>query len=230
MIHGASGRMGKALLRLARDDARLQVVAAVSRSGTAGDAIAIPADRLADCPAFDVAIDFSLPEGFDAVLELCRARGCALVSGTTGLSDTQRETMSRAAQAIPVLWASNFSLGVAVLEDLVARASRALPDWPVRIVETHHVHKLDAPSGTALTLAQAAEAASGRMPAIESIREGEVVGDHLVLFEGRSERLELRHSALDRDIFAAGALEAALRLAGRSARLWRLPDLVFGME
>ena len=230
MIHGASGRMGKALLRLARDDARLQVVAAVSRSGTAGDAIAIPADRLADCPAFDVAIDFSLPEGFDAVLELCLSRGCALVSGTTGLSDTQRETMSRAAQAIPVLWASNFSLGVAVLEDLVARASRALPDWPVRIVETHHVHKLDAPSGTALTLARAAETASGRMPAIESIREGEVVGDHLVLFEGRAERLELRHSALDRDIFAAGALEAALRLAGRSARLWRLPELVFGPE
>lgn len=230
MIHGASGRMGKALLRLARDDARLQVVAAVSRSGTAGDAIAIPADRLDECPAFDVAIDFSLPEGFDAVLELCCSRGCALVSGTTGLSEAQRESMAQAAQRIPVLWASNFSLGVAVLEDLVARASRALPDWSARIVETHHVHKLDAPSGTALTLAQAAEAVSGRMPAIESIREGEVVGDHLVLFEGRAERLELRHSAGDRDIFAAGALEAALRLAGRSARLWRLPELVFGPE
>lgn len=230
MIHGASGRMGKALLRLARDDARMQVVAAVSRSGTAGDAIAIPADRLADCPAFDVAIDFSLPEGFDAVLELCLSRGCALVSGTTGLSDGQRESLAQAAQRIPVLWASNFSLGVAVLEDLVARAARALPDWSLRIVETHHVHKLDAPSGTALTLARAAETASGRMPAIESIREGEVVGDHLVLFEGRAERLELRHSALDRDIFAAGALEAALRLAGRSARLWRLPELVFGPE
>lgn len=230
MIHGASGRMGKALLRLARDDARLQVVAAVSRSGTAGDAIAIPADRLADCPAFDVAIDFSLPEGFDAVLELCLSRGCALVSGTTGLSEAQRESLAQASQRIPVLWASNFSLGVAVLEDLVARASRALPDWPVRIVETHHVHKLDAPSGTALTLARAAETASGRMPAIESIREGEVVGDHLVLFKGRAERLELRHSALDRDIFAAGALEAALRLVGRPARLWRLPELVFGPE
>lgn len=230
MIHGASGRMGKALLRLARDDARLQVVAAVSRSGTAGDAIAIPADRLADCPAFDVAVDFSLPKGFDAVLELCCSRGCALVSGTTGLSERQRESLAQAAQRIPVLWASNFSLGVAVLEDLVARASRALPDWSARIVETHHVHKLDAPSGTALTLAQAAEAVSGRMPAIESIREGEVVGDHLVLFEGRAERLELRHSAGDRDIFAAGALEAALRLAGRSARLWRLPELVFGPE
>lgn len=233
MIHGASGRMGRTLLRLAHDDARLQVVAAVSRSGTAdaaGAAIAIPSDRLADCPAFDVAIDFSLPEGFDAVLELCLSRGCALVSGTTGLSEAQRESLAQASQRIPVLWASNFSLGVAVLEDLVARASRALPDWPVRIVETHHVHKLDAPSGTALTLARAAEAASGGVPAIESIREGEVVGDHRVLFEARAERLELRHVAADRDIFAAGALEAAVRLAGRSARLWRLPELVFDPE
>lgn len=233
LIHGASGRMGRALLRLARDDVRLRVVAAVSRSGMAdlvGDAQSLPSAQLADCAEFDVAIDFSLPEGFDAILELCRTRGCALVSGTTGLSDAQRETMARAAQAIPILWASNFSLGVAVLEDLVARTSRALPDWQVRIVETHHVHKLDAPSGTALTLARASESASGRAPAIESIREGEVVGDHRVLFEGRAERLELRHSAADRDIFAAGALEAAVRLAGRPARLWRLPELVFGPD
>lgn len=233
VIHGASGRMGKALLRLAHDDARLQVVAAVSRSGTVedvGHAQNIRADRLADCPEFDVAIDFSLPEGFDPVLALCRSRGRALVSGTTGLSDAQRESMAQAAQAIPLLWASNFSLGVAVLEDLVARASRALPGWPVHLVETHHTRKLDAPSGTALTLAKAAERASGRQPAIESVREGDVVGDHLVVFEGGSERLELRHAALDRDIFAAGALEAAARLVGRPARLWRLPELVFGPD
>ncbi|MFT3806479.1 4-hydroxy-tetrahydrodipicolinate reductase [Arenimonas sp.] len=233
LIHGASGRMGRALLRLARDDARLRIVAAVSRSGGAdaeADVPTLSTERLDECGDFDVAIDFSLPEGFDAILELCRSRGRALVSGTTGLSDRQREAMAQSAQAIPLIWASNFSLGVAVLEDLVARAAGALPDWPVRIIETHHVHKLDAPSGTALTLARASEAGSGKAAAIESIREGEVVGDHLVVLAGPAERIELRHSALNRDIFAAGALEAALRLAGRPPRLWRLPELMFMNE
>lgn len=233
LIHGASGRMGRSLLRLSRDDVRLQVVAAASRSGESSEESQVPmlaSARLGDAAEFDVAIDFSLPEGFDAILELCRARGRPLVSGTTGLSDAQRESLARASQYIPVLWASNFSLGVAVLEDLVARATKALPGWAVDIVETHHVRKLDAPSGTALTLARASETASGRVPAIASIREGEVVGDHLVRFENGNERLELRHSALDRDIFAAGALEAALRLAGRAPKVWRLPELVFGPE
>jgi 4-hydroxy-tetrahydrodipicolinate reductase len=230
LLHGASGRMGQTLLRLALDDARLRIVAAVSRSGQVNGIevdLAWPSERLADCPPFDVAIDFSLPAAFDPILALCVQRGCALVSGTTGLSPGQREAMQAAANSIPMCWASNFSLGVAVLEDLVARAAVALPDWPARIVETHHVHKLDAPSGTALTLARASEAVTGRTVAIESRREGEVIGDHVFHLQGPGEALELSHRAATRDIFAAGALETARRLEGKEPGMWRVGALLF---
>jgi 4-hydroxy-tetrahydrodipicolinate reductase len=214
LIHGASGRMGQALLRLAATDARFIIAAAVTRD-------------LSDCPEFDVAIDFSLPPGFDAVLALCRSRRAGLVSGTTGLSEPQRVALIEAGKSIPVVWASNFSLGVAVLEDLIRRAARALPGWRAEITETHHTHKKDAPSGTALTLAKAHESASGMAPAIVSIREGEVVGDHRIRLQGQGEWLELGHHAEDRDIFARGALEAAARLHGRSPGAYGFSELIF---
>jgi 4-hydroxy-tetrahydrodipicolinate reductase len=229
LVHGASGRMGRAVLRLAAQDARFDTVAAVSRSGAQVPECAAPVfagDLLASTPEFDVAIDFSLPAALPPLLALCVSRNAALVSGTTGLDPALRAGLDRAASAIPVTWASNFSLGVVVLEDLLRRAAGALP-WPVEISETHHVHKLDAPSGTAITLAAAAAAVQGRTPPIESIREGEVVGTHRVRLQGPGEVLELGHMALDRDIFARGALEAAARLPGRGAGAWRLADLLF---
>ena len=230
VIHGASGRMGQALLRLCADQPDAgRVVAAVSRG--------VPAQRVADgvpwfaagelggLPDFDVAIDFSLPQGFDAILGLCRARRAALVSGTTGLGDGQRAALQAAAAEIPVLWASNFSLGVAVLADLVERAARALPGWDCDIVEAHHTHKKDAPSGTALTLGQAAER-GGAHPRFASLRAGDIVGEHTVQFTGAGERLELVHRATSRDVFARGALHAARRLAGRAPGAYRLADLL----
>ena len=155
LIHGASGRMGQALLRLAAEDAALQIVAAVVRKPPAQRVIdGVPhfsASELSGAPAFDVAIDFSLPEGFDPVLALCVARGVAFVSGTTGISAEQQATLDAASANIPLVWATNFSLGVAVLAELVERAAASLPGWDCDIVESHHVHKKDAPSGTALT-------------------------------------------------------------------------------
>ena len=222
--------MGKALLRLAADDARFDVVAAVSHSGAAIDGLSLPifaASELARCPDYDVAVDFSLPEGFDALLAECVKRRTALVSGTTGLDPRQRAAMANAAGQIPALWASNFSIGVVVLEELVRRATAALRQWQVDITETHHVHKKDAPSGTALTLATAAQQVRGAMPAIRSLREGEVIGEHVVRFSGPGETLELTHNATDRDIFARGALEAAVRLARCPAGQWQLGALIF---
>lgn len=181
---------------------------------------------MGDVPAFDVAIDFSLPDGFDRLLALCRQRGAALVSGTTGLEGRQMMHLAEAALDIPVLWASNFSLGVVVLHELVRKVSAALPDWQADIIETHHVHKLDAPSGTAVTLGQAAQAGSGRTPAIESIRRGDVVGEHTIRFRGPGESLEFAHQAQDRDIFARGALEAARRLALQPAGQFSLAELL----
>ena len=229
LIHGASGRMGRALLRLAGEDARFDVVAAVSGQGRAlpeaGNATVLAVDALDAAPVFDACIDFSLPAGFERIVALCEARGAAFVSGTTGLVDSQRAVLDRAATRIPVLWASNFSLGVAVLTELVRRASAMLPQWTCDIVEAHHVHKADAPSGTALTLG----AATGR-DAIHyaSLRAGDIVGEHTVQFTGLGERLELVHRATNRELFARGALEAAAALRVRAAGRYSLADVVLG--
>lgn len=228
LIHGANGRMGQALQRLCKEASGCVVVAAVARKVGSRVIDGIPqfaAAELSGAPEFDVAIDFSLPEGFDAILGLCIARGKPLVSGTTGLSDAQQAALDAAAIRIPLAWASNFSLGVAVLHDLVERAACALPGWDCDIVEAHHTRKLDAPSGTALTLgAQAGKA--GATPHYASIRAGDIVGEHLVQFAGKGERIELIHRATDRDIFARGALHAARQLAGRAPGRYRVADLL----
>lgn len=221
--------MGRALLRLATEVSALQVVAAVTRSGRVDADIAVPvfaSSALAEAPAFDVVVDFSLPEGFDVVLSACRARGAALVSGTTGLSTGQLAALDAAASGIPVLWAANFSLGVVVLEDLARRAAQALAGWDVDIVESHHVHKKDAPSGTALALGQAVASVRASAPNYASLRAGDIVGEHTVQFTGPGERIELVHRATNRDIFARGALHAATRLAGKPAGRYLLADLV----
>jgi 4-hydroxy-tetrahydrodipicolinate reductase len=215
LINGASGRMGRALMRLAADDPRLHVVATVCGRATepcdAGVPM-VPSDRLADAPEFDVAIDFSQPDGFDTVLACCVQRRRPLVSGTTGLAQEQFAALDAAAAHVAVLWSANFSAGVAVLAALAKLAATALAAWDADVIEAHHVHKKDAPSGTALVLGAAIAAGRGRPPHYASLRAGDIVGEHTVQFAGRGERLELVHRATDRDIFARGALDAALRL------------------
>lgn len=229
LVHGANGRMGLSLQRLCRDeDGGCVVVAAVSRKVGARVVDGVPqfaASELSGVPEFDVAVDFSLPDGFDAILALCVARGAALVSGTTGLSPAQEAALASAATRIPLTWASNFSLGIAVLHDLVERAAHALPGWDCDIVEAHHTRKRDAPSGTALTLGAAA-GQGGATPHYASIRAGDIVGEHLVQFTAAGERIELVHRATNRDIFARGALHVASRLKGRSAGCYRVSDLL----
>lgn len=220
--------MGQALLRLCAEYPDCTVVGAVSRKVGQRVIDGVPqfaASELHGVPAFDVAIDFSLPEGFDGILALCVERGAALVSGTTGLSDAQRNSLDAAAARIPLLWASNFSLGVAVLTELVERAARALSNWDCDIIEAHHAQKQDAPSGTALSLGAAAEQ-GGAMPHYASLRAGDIVGEHVVQFAGLGERIELVHRATNRDIFARGALHAAAKLAGRAAGRYGLRDLL----
>ncbi|HZH44166.1 MAG TPA: 4-hydroxy-tetrahydrodipicolinate reductase [Lysobacter sp.] len=229
LIHGASGRMGQALLRLAAEGAPVTVVAAVSRSTPPQrvvDRVAcFAASELHGVPAFDVAIDFSLPEGFDGILGLCLERGVPLVSGTTGLSAGQRTALEQAAARIPLLWAANFSVGVAVLSELVERAAAALQGWDCDIVETHHIHKKDAPSGTALALGDCV-GRGGARPRYASLRAGDIVGEHTVQFTALGERIELVHRATSRDVFARGALHAARRLIRRPPGLYRLRDLL----
>lgn len=228
LIHGANGRMGQALLRLASGDPAFDIVGAVSRRVDARVVDGIPrfaAHELQGVPAFDVAIDFSQPQGFDAILGLCVSRGKPLVSGTTGLAASQLTALDAAATCIATVWASNFSLGVAVLHDLVERAARMLPAWDCDIVESHHARKVDAPSGTALTLGASAGQA-GATPRYASIRAGDIVGEHCVQFTGIGERIELIHRASNRDIFAAGALHVARGLPACTAGSYRVSDLL----
>lgn len=232
LFHGASGRMGRALLRLASDDSRLQVVAVVSGQGDpiveAGQVPVFAAQSMAQAPEFDVLVDFSLPSGFDAALRLARQRKAAFVSGVTGLGDAQCAALDAAAAHIPVLWASNFSLGIAVLTDLVQRAAAALPRWQKDIIESHHLLKQDAPSGTALTLGAAVWAGAGEEPNYASLRAGDIVGEHMVQLTGLGERLELIHRATNRDVFARGALQCAAWLHGRNAGRYSVSDLLSG--
>ena len=229
LIHGSTGRMGQALLRLCDEQPERFVVAgAVSQQPSQRVVDGVPqfaARELSGVPAFDVLVDFSRPEAFDRVLALAVARNAAFVSGTTGLSDPQREALARAAEQVPACWASNFSLGVAVLAQLVARAARSLQVWDCDIVEAHHAGKVDAPSGTALTLGEAAGEA-GAEPRYASLRAGDIVGEHLVQFTGAGERIELLHRATNRDTFARGALHAASSLAGREPGLYEVGQLL----
>ncbi len=220
--------MGQTLLRLVAERDDLRVVAAVAPPGAEAGLSGAPfhpADDLEHVPAFDVAVDFSLPVAFDPLLALCVRRGAAFVSGTTGLAALQRADLLVAAQQIPVLWSANFSLGVAILDELVERAAAALSGWDCDIVEAHHTRKLDAPSGTALALGAAAER-GGAAPHYASLRAGDIVGEHLVQFAGPGERIELIHRATNRDIFARGALHAAARIVGRPPGSYRLRDLL----
>ncbi|MEO6364569.1 MAG: 4-hydroxy-tetrahydrodipicolinate reductase [Luteimonas sp.] len=228
LVHGASGRMGQALLRLCAEGTECRVSGSVARKVGQRVIDGIPrfaAIELHGVPTFDVAIDFSLPEGFDAVLALCVERRAGLVSGTTGLSEAQQLALQSASRVIPVLWAANFSLGVAVMSELVERAAAALPGWDCDIVEAHHAKKKDAPSGTALSLGASAEQGGAR-PRYASLRAGDIVGEHTVQFATLGERLELVHRAGNRDIFARGALHAAARLNGRAPGAYRLRDLL----
>lgn len=224
--------MGRALLRLAGEDPHLQVVAAVSPCGSlppeAGACHGLAAAQIEQSEAFDLAIDFSLPSGFDALLGFCQRRGSGLISGTTGLSPTQFAALEAAAARIPLLWAANFSLGVAVMTELARQAAAALPSWDADIVESHHRHKKDAPSGTALHLGAAVAAGRGSAPHYASLRAGDIVGEHVVQLAGEGERLELVHRATSRDIFARGALEAARRLQGKPAGRYHLGALLLG--
>lgn len=254
-VHGASGRMGQAVLRLAAADPAFSVAAALVRAGSP-----MLGTRVADAPglaycselagdaAASVLLDVSNARAFDAALALARDRAIAFVSGTTGLDARQQAAMEEASASIAVLWAANFSLGVALLRRLVAQAAAALPEWDCEIVEVHHARKLDAPSGTALDLGRAVAAARGRELAdvaasgragaaalrepgsigFASLRAGDIVGEHTVMFAGPGERVEVVHRAADRDVFARGALAAVRWMARRGAGLYRLEEVLAG--
>ena len=232
-LHGASGRMGKAVEGLL--DSRFAVVARL-------DADSSEADYQAALSASDLVVDFSTASAMDKLCSALESEPRALVSGTTGMSDAQMRRLRALAERVPVLWASNMSLGVTVLKTLVAQASRQLAEWDLELVETHHRHKVDAPSGTALTLAEVAanerpgstivcgrEGEGRRHPGqigIQAMRGGSVVGHHEAPFFGQAEQITIAHRAESRDQFASGALRAAYWLSGRPAGWYELEQVL----
>jgi len=214
---GARGRMGQTILDLAKRDSKIDIVAKCDL----GDAIDA---AMKDC---DVAIDFSNASSIEEVCRAASQNRKALVIGTTGHSPEQRALIEKTAKSLPIVFTSNFSVGVNALFALTRRAAEIFgAEFKPEIVETHHTKKKDAPSGTAKTLGEILKEQLKIDIPIESIREGDIVGKHTVTFIGPSERLELTHHAGSREIFGSGALRAAQWVAGKSPGLYSMQDVL----
>jgi 4-hydroxy-tetrahydrodipicolinate reductase len=253
LVVGALGRMGGCVRAAVAEEPSLRLGAALESPGhpRLGEALEQgvvlgddPKPALAAC---DVAIDFSLPAATLATLRAAADAGAAYVTGTTGFSQDERGEIEQLARRVPVIHAPNFSVAVNVLVWLAGAAARQLgPDYDAELVEIHHAAKRDAPSGTALRLAEAVAEARGQDLAerlvlaragetgarpegaigIQALRAGDCAGEHTVLFAGRGERLELVHRASTRDHFARGAVRAALWLADKDPGLYRIEQVL----
>lgn len=252
LVVGAGGRMGEALLRAIERSFELELGAALEREGhprlgaELAPGVKLSADVAAAVARADVAVDFSTPRSTLALVEAAESRGLPLVIGTTGLRPDDDARIQRAAARIPIVRAANYSMGIAVLMELVAEAARRLPGYEIDVLEVHHDQKVDAPSGTALALARSAAQARGqelervavyaregitgkRAPeaiGLQALRLGDSVGEHTVYFAGPGERVELAHRAQSRDNFAAGALRASVWVIGRTPGLYSMADVL----
>lgn len=259
-IAGAGGRMGRALIQavvaadgaslsaaIERPDSSLLGADAGELAGVGKLGVQVVGDTAAVAADFDVLIDFTAPVATVANIEVCRQAGRRIVIGTTGLSDEQKAVLRRAANDTGVVYSGNYSIGVNVTLRLLELAAQTFGDTvDVEVIEAHHRHKVDAPSGTALMMGEAVAGALGRdlkqvavyerhghtgprareTIGFQTIRGGDIVGDHNVMFIGEGERVEIRHVATSRMNFANGAVRAALWLARQNAGLYDMRDVL----
>ena len=259
-VHGAAGRMGRSIVRVLVEDKGATLVSAIDRgshSAIGQDAgvlaglpeplgVALTSSLEAALERAEVVIDFSLPDASASLFAACAQRRVAAVVGTTGLDATARAQLDALCKVAPVVVAPNYSVGVNVLWALAAQAVRLLgPEYDIEIVEMHHRHKLDAPSGTAARLAEVVAQARGvdaakavrpgrsgmgaRMPdeiGVHALRGGDVVGDHTLVLAGPGEQIQLTHRAHSREIFALGAVRAAHFVVGRPPGLYEMTDVL----
>ncbi len=259
-VVGCAGRMGQMLLRMLINAAGVVVVGGTERRGSAALGqdlgalagaeplgISVTDDPSLLFDAADVVVDFTNPTATVQHAQMAAKTGCALVIGTTGFDSDQLAALVRAAQRAPVVLAANMSLGVNLLQQVVEEVARILdPDWDIEIIEMHHKHKVDAPSGTALALGEAAARGRGQQlrriarrvrdgqvgPRVKgeigfaTLRGGDVVGDHTVIFAAEGERVEITHRAASREIFARGALKSVLWAAGKKPGLYSMRDVL----
>jgi 4-hydroxy-tetrahydrodipicolinate reductase len=252
VVAGASGKMGQALIEAVQADKSLQLAAALDAKGSPAvgrlaGGVKVGADIAKAVAAGDVLIDFTRPEGTIAHLEACARLGRAIVIGTTGFSEPLRKSILRAGRRIPIAMSPNFAVGVNALFRLAEVAAGILgDDYDVEIVEAHHRHKVDAPSGTALKLGEIVAAAlkrdlkkearhgregdTGARPrkqiGFHAIRGGDIVGEHTVIFAGTGERVELTIRSQSRLTYALGALRAAAFLRGKRPGVYDMKDVL----
>lgn len=246
MMHGCNGKMGQVISAICQEDSEIQIVAGIEPY----DGIKNPYpvfSNIKECKVdADVVVDFAAAQAVDSLLEYCLANQLPVVLCTTGLSQEQLAKVEEASQKIPVLKSANMSLGVNVLMDLLQAAAKILAPagFDMEIVEKHHNQKVDAPSGTALALADSINEALGNSYqykydrtrerkkrekneiGIQAVRGGSIVGDHEVIFAGLDEVIEIKHTAYSKGIFAKGAVEAAKFLAGKPAGKYDMKDVI----
>jgi 4-hydroxy-tetrahydrodipicolinate reductase len=237
-VAGACGKMGKKIVALALKDAEIEVVSLLESpecpdilrpfdKTSGGCDLIVMSDPSEACSCADCLIDFTLPGPTLTHLEQCVKRSVGMVIGTTGFDREEENKISAAAKKIPIVFSPNMAVGVNLVFKMVSDISGILgKDFSVRIEETHHIHKKDSPSGTAKKIASCVRENGGQDPSIEAFRVGEVVGEHAVVFDGEYERIEVRHSAKDRDVFAYGAIRAAKFLKGKPAGIYSMADVL----
>ena len=238
IVCGACGRMGRALRQMIEDSPDWTLAAAVDPYGSEPNIL----PNFEHCPDADVILDFSHHAGTGALLAFAEARGIPVVIATTGHTPEELAAIAEAAKKIPVFRSGNMSVGVALLCNLAKKAAAVFPDADIEIVETHHNHKLDAPSGTALMLAEAIGEARENAPlqlgragncprnkgeiGIHAVRRGEIVGIHEVLISTPTQTVTLRHEAHTRALFAEGALAAGAFLCAREPGLYNMQSMI----
>lgn len=243
-VSGVAGRMGRLIAEEVLQDIELELVAALETKGhkalgkRAGDILGrkdrgpIITDGLADMALSQVFIEFTTPSATEEHLFICRDKAIAMVIGTTGLDGKIEAEIKEASSRIPIVYSPNMSAGVNLLFRLAEETARVLGrDFEAEIIEAHHKHKKDKPSGTAKHLAEIIGKARGKVlsdSAIHSLRAGEIVGDHTLVFAGSGERIELTHRAESRRTFAAGAIKAAKWVAQVKPGLYTMAEVLFG--
>ena len=246
IMHGCNGKMGRMISEICREDSDAEIVAGIDVTDQKCDSYPVFTDITKCDTDADVMIDFSTAKAVDGVIAYCVEKNMPLVLCTTGLSDAQAEKIREASERIAILKSANMSRGINTVFELLEKAVKALGNagFDIEIVEKHHNQKLDAPSGTALALAdvmnQAMDMAYGykfdrsgerkkREPdeiGISAVRGGTIVGEHEVIFAGRDEVIEIKHTAYSRSVFGKGAIEAAKFLHGKEAGMYDMRKLV----
>lgn len=230
-IAGVCGKMGRRIFELAQYNKDFEVSFALEKKGTPAIGKDLGKIKISSTPdglfLIDVFIDFTIPEATDLNLDYVARYKKALVLGTTGLTDAQLSKVEEISKVVPVVYSPNMAIGVNVLFSALPEIAKKLgPDYSVEIVEAHHKMKKDSPSGTAKKLGQIlADVAKKEIP-IHAVRLGDIVGDHTIIFCGNSERIEIKHQAHSRDLFALGALKAAKWIFGKPTGLYSMQEVL----